>query len=413
MAYPTTISIDDFTVYGNAGPFLIGSARYACLKDSFGNLAVFRSDDAGVTWTEKDAAGAPLSDNYTPNATCTDGTKLYIVFSNGPNMVVSIFDTTSDTWGAMTVCSATVDALNSISICYRPSDANVIVGSQIPVAPSTQAAYFTFNTVSLAFTDWTLIGNAPNAVSQWFCYGVFRGLNRTVFYLAMDNAGAGTIRSVYQQCLTDGGALGVISLVDTTNDANASFFYAGNGSSASTIAIAWSKNSNSLDTIVLQAPIIDNDILVWSSRTVTADPSSLIWSVALAVGPAGTYCFIATFLPGGGPPSSIQYSLDAGAGFSPLVTLTSIIDLADINLWAGSLGIGSVGIIMSGSGIISTYYWELGATPAPPAVAIPPQVSFFSFPLSIDCCCPEDVACLKRSKNGKLYAFSKGPLALG
>lgn len=42
-----------------------------------------------------------------------------------------------------------------------------------------------------------------------------------------------------------------------------------------------------------------------------------------------------------------------------------------------------------------------------------PTITFFSFPMKIDCCCPgEDVACVPRSGDGQYYAVSKGALKL-
>lgn len=83
------------------GPFLVGAVEYAVLSDvnSF-NLEVYRSPDAGVTWTEMDAGNEPnaAAGNYHVELV---GTKLQIIYSdsNTAEAAYQEFDTTSNTWG--------------------------------------------------------------------------------------------------------------------------------------------------------------------------------------------------------------------------------------------------------------------------------------------------------------------------
>ncbi len=80
--------------------------------------------------------------------------------------------------------------------------------------------------------------------------------------------------------------------------------------------------------------------------------------------------------------------------------------------------IGSQGAIIvtadaSDTGAVGYLLFQ-GAAPAPPVNPIlsPLQLVIFPFPVSFDCCCPEDVACVKPSGDGNMYAFSKGPLRI-
>ncbi len=87
------------------GPFLVGAVEYAVLSDvnSF-NLEVYRSPDAGVTWTEMDAGNEPnaAAGNYHVELV---GTKLQIIYSGSATGLATYqeFDTVSNTWGAADV----------------------------------------------------------------------------------------------------------------------------------------------------------------------------------------------------------------------------------------------------------------------------------------------------------------------
>lgn len=55
--------------------------------------------------------------------------------------------------------------------------------------------------------------------------------------------------------------------------------------------------------------------------------------------------------------------------------------------------------------------------PAPPAglpISLAPTIIIFGFPMDDPCCkCPQGVACVKCSRNGKMYVPSKGNLTKG
>lgn len=409
MAFPILISANAFTTFGIPGPFLVGTARYVC-QQNFGNvLSMFKSIDGGLTWVEKDAAHAPISAGDSPQATCFDGVSKLFTVSTGSLLDVfqiSIFDTASDTWASNTTLAALAfPSGNSVGISYRP-DKTLVIATQILAG----ARYFTFDTVGL--TGSALIPCGLNDGAQWSSHACLRGFNRTIFYLASVN---GTVRTIYQQCLTDAGVLGAVGIIDTVNDADSSFVYDNANSSATKAAVCWAKDlaTNPDQTVIWQAPIINADLLVWTSQTISVGAANVVNQAGVAIGALGTYFFAAVLLPGPVPPTQILYALDTGAGFAANVILGNIGE-AISNVWGLGLESGNVGLVMTGTDpILASFYWETaGSAPPPPAPPIPLALVpvIFPFPWGPQCCdpCSNDVACIRPMDDGRVYLNSKG-----
>lgn len=411
MPFPIQISDHAFTTFGIPGPFLFGTARYACLEGFANVVSMYKSVDGGQTWNEMDAANAPISAGDSPQATCSDGVSKMFTVSTGTLLDVfqiSIFDTTTDKWLSSTPLPALqFPSGNSVAICYRP-DKTLVISTQINTLGVSFAKYFTFDTIGLTGSAYTAMG--INDGAEWSGHVAFRGIGRTHIILKRLS---GTQRTVYQQALTDGGALGACTIVDDINDADDSFLYDNGGANATTAAICWAKQTSLFDvTTILQAPIINANTLVWSSQTVSVGAGNTVNQAGVAVGALGVYFFAAVFLPGPVPPTQILYALDTGAGFAANVILGNI-DEEITNVWGEGLESGNVGLVMTGvTPVFGAFYWETAgsAPPVVPVVPLPLVPVFFPFPWGPQCCdpCSDDVACIRPMADGRIYLNAKG-----
>jgi hypothetical protein len=132
------------------GPFLVGSALYAMLSTAT-TLEVFKSVDAGITWTLQDAANEPTDANLNGGACCFDGVHtLWVAYCGaGENVLVATFDTSTDTW--TTGLGSSVDTPLQVYACVLRTDGTMFISTKTFSVTST-LGYLIFDTLALAFT---------------------------------------------------------------------------------------------------------------------------------------------------------------------------------------------------------------------------------------------------------------------
>jgi hypothetical protein len=115
MAYPYALNTDlelplDSTYNERTGPFFFGETRFGVFTDYVSNpqrLEVWKSENAGQTWTECDEGNHPeVVTPFTPSvfSADTDGTRIYIHFlhqGSHPSASVAVFDMSTEQWDAI------------------------------------------------------------------------------------------------------------------------------------------------------------------------------------------------------------------------------------------------------------------------------------------------------------------------
>src|SRR5271166_3448672 len=106
--FPSTVSADPsvFTKRNGCGPFEDGNNRYLVLinENPFPfTLAMYKSEDFGVTWIEQDSADEPVTlDNNLYWATQDKVHRiLYVVhWDNSSNLILEQYNLATDSWGS-------------------------------------------------------------------------------------------------------------------------------------------------------------------------------------------------------------------------------------------------------------------------------------------------------------------------
>ena len=422
-SFPNTISsggfLADMINHGWVGPWLVGSARYVLLDNQGSSVNMWKSIDAGVTWSVMDLAGSPLQGL---SASVLGGTKIYAAGNDetgNPNspLMLSIFDTVTDTWVSSTT-GPNLSAVTGrdITVFYRAFDNKLIIAGTpltLTIGGNPRTGYILFDVGTLTFSGWTRIGETGVSAQTWECNGILQGVGEVDFLLFSYGAGNAGTRAIWRQPLTDSGVLGVRVQVDTITDAGFTSITPYGFSDGITAVIVWVPTSLSPLAMTAWIGPVSTWGLVSSGLPAPGTEQTVDDVAAVQIG-GSTTVFYATTNSGNG---NFWTSKNSGSGFGLPVFLgtRAFWNSQPDDLWVNVLGGVAPPWGMVFSNISDgTFYWE-APSPAPPVtpIAIPIAFTVFPFPISFSCCCPDDVACLKPSKNGKMYAFSKGPLKAG
>jgi hypothetical protein len=167
---------------GRNGPTVVGSSLYLTGGDVntvLGLAQVYKSTDAGVTWSLMDGANGPgIFANFVQSVLDNDGVRIWVVFlDQNIFLSIAIFDTSTDTWGPVLGTPTSVNITGGVWISAEQDQAgNILVGGPFgatefitPFDTATaQFIVFTGGDWELFFRDFTQppdIAGAPHALS--------------------------------------------------------------------------------------------------------------------------------------------------------------------------------------------------------------------------------------------------------
>lgn len=424
MPFPDIITNVDAPNHGLPGPWLApNGARYVVLDNGGGGLDVWKSTDAGVTWNIMDPLGIPAQ---TITASILVGSIIYAVgnntFPTADRLMVSAFDTATDTWQSSTICgtASSADTGRFVSVQFRSLDSKLVIAGtplSLTIGGLLRTGYILFDTVGLTFGVWIRTGETGATPESWECVATIPGSGEQDFILvSYTDSGGGArsgTRSVWRQSLLDGGVLNPKVLIDTITDAGLTAVTPMAFSDGTNAVIVWAPtNLNPLAMTVWTGPV-STWALASQALNAPNTETSIDAVAAVQVGSTITIFLATTGLPftgnfwtATGPAGGLVAPVALGTIGPPSAFWNSQPD----SLWANVLGGAAPpwGIVIWNVAD-NTYYWEAAAGPGPaPSIVVPLQFTIFPFPARIDCgCCPEEVGCLHPSGNGKMYAFTK------
>lgn len=435
MAFP--ILVDKVSNYSNGvhsgqyGPFVVNpTTRYLVL---WGNnitqgtvtLGVFKSTDNGQTWNVQNEAGAPVASagtlGFIPNSASFDGTVIRVFFVDGNTLALKACDFTpgADTWGAVKNSGLTmVSVANTYEItsAYRSTDGKhcYVVTNGSVVAPSgDHVALCQFGTFD--GTTWAAqvglgnvdLGPSPGGVQLVTPQQMIESAAGVMQCLLNQSQASGpALNPLLLQGVSSAGATGMLRQLDTTapgTDTNLISGIAYNPISGK-VDIAYTNFNNAGVSDVVNIKVLEgasalNVVPVQIAEFATPGGVGVLGEqigMSVAVGILGIF-----------------WGEDDGTGNANFLdTFNEGLTTNFIgNTVNGPNNLDAVMFSATAFGLFwVSWYWEAAAPPPAPPAPPGPSLIIFPFPIEIDCCCPELVSCLKKSKDGNMYAFTKTPL---
>jgi len=414
--FPKTISLSDVPASnGYPGPFLAPNGFLYCLMTDGAALAVFKSSDDGLTWSIQDSLHAPTFGGGGNIAGCLGGSVIWAVSVDVTDSVeqVSSFDTLSDTWTGNYITANARSGNRLVAICLRPDGTLVICGNGATAFWSGdwwRTSYFLFDTSTFVATGWMANGLIGAGAIDWECDAILLGSGEVDFlFWSHDHTAPGGTRAIWRQPLLDSNTLGSLVMLDSITDAGSSPVTPGGFSDGATAVIAWVPT----DQAPLSVSVFSGPVFSWSlsSQVLLAPATEDGLDDIAVISAAGSFSvFLATHVNDGAI-GNWWVSLNAGVpnflGSVPLWNWTQD-SLSANSFLTGASPWG----IMFWDSTPQTLFWDLAGV-SPTTQIFPLQFIVFSFPAGPDCCDPcggEDVACIRPTKNGKLFATTKGIL---
>lgn len=373
MGFPNPIVVGNASASpGPSPPFQFGANLYQfLLNGTTHHVECYKSVDQGLTWTKKDGSNGPRTTSV--YATVTDGTLFWIAYEDDfvtNNINLHTFDPATDTWGTdFPTTNDGFGALTSAAIIFRVVDSSIIFAftpASLDIAGHVRCGYFTFNTVTHAFSAWIPFGQTDHVTpEQWNPYAIVQG-NGCVHLLMLetDNDGAGPNYSMRQQSLSDVDVLGAIQIIDTATTSSPSDFPCGWGDGIN-VMFGWTTDPVTCTVKTFKgvsglAPIAltEQDLSRGAGNLTTGDGLAILAK-------AGTFYALVLTINGTGINNFLTLFTDIGAGFDAGV-LQGSVAVAVISFfagrWANLLTFAAWGILLEAS----AYFWSAQAAPPPP-----------------------------------------------
>ncbi len=167
------------------------------------------------------------------------------------------------------------------------------------------------------------------------------------------------------------------------------------------------------------------DVPAFTVDTLALDPTYSDGGVSLAAG-AGTNYFLYACLDNANVTVVWRYRTSVGLGAWGVDNTLFTFDNSGVE-WIGNNAFNFISAFLAVAGklaitmpynangdvaLMGQGYFEPGAAPPVPVALFSPQIAqalIIPFPVGNPCCSPKQVGCVECSKDGNLYAISKGP----
>jgi hypothetical protein len=384
MPGPFLISTPGSIDVGQAGPFLIGTDLYTIVQGVpiSGAASMFKSTDAGATWTEQDPTHGPTGSN--PAITvCTDGSTIYAVYSVAGFMTVQLFDTVTGLWGLpITTTNAGSVISTSFPVYYRASDNTLIICGPVdafsPNIQNQRLGYFIFTIIGSSFTAWATCGGTEGIDnSDWIIQSILQGSGTETWFVyeqAPSLSSSVVPYNIVIQSL-NGGTLGALTTIDTQSGFSSDSFMLPGASDGSTIVFGWQKTGSG-DLTIWKAP---TSSMTFVSEVVIGN--IIDWT--LSVASAGIVLLVNSVVGGNTP--LLQY-VDPGSGFVAPVTLIVNVDVdAGVQNTASTISPFFGLVFHNGAG--GVYFLSPNLAPLPAMKFIAGGVGVVALPSSIGSLC--------------------------
>lgn len=238
MGFLNTVDTSGFRQNNKAGaqgPFTAANgARYTVATQPDVALGIFKSDDLGVTWNPLDAADNPVPNTRHFTACISnDGKTIYVLYvSTTPHYCVSLFDTTTDTWGATFesvdppgVIAGQIDLddqnTGSFTAVLRPDDTIVFLtatdydATNNIVIPGFNVFDTSGNTWGLAWIDlsYNIPGSGASAVNFVNAAVLLPGGIVQAFYESIPATNLTDLSTFLQQAINADNSLGTLATI--------------------------------------------------------------------------------------------------------------------------------------------------------------------------------------------------------
>jgi hypothetical protein len=234
--YPTVLGVLSAVMpeQQNYGPFVFGANRFVLgfrLADGF--ITVAKSADAGVSWSESDAAGAKAQ-TFPIFACCPDADYpvtplIHCVFLGaGSIWTHAAFNTSTETWGASTASVLGFTAGppspntndNAPFIAHRETDGFIVlfVASVLELVGAGnrwRCQYATFDPTLLAWSGYTQVGTVGGDAVNYLSNACVRGDGFTHFFYRFVPVSALVDMELRHVSLSDAGALAAAQTIVT------------------------------------------------------------------------------------------------------------------------------------------------------------------------------------------------------
>lgn len=399
------------------------------------HLRAFASNDNGVTWAEVDSGNALLLIATPANGTDTSNYSVAQDFNNQllyvinwstdatPVLQITKFNQATETWGATVKSTLSVlggaGQSNSINAsCFRPSDGSIWMSLNLgQVGGVFKDSVVKFAAGTLAATSKTIW---PALATVDFCQGIaLNPLDNTIAGIIADDT-SGVYNSFVIHTDDSISTPNPIPTISETSGNRSGVRCSSTGQVIFAVNKAFPKQTG-CQVVRYQSADVPASYTV---ETLIFSPTSPSGASPLSVMQAQGFSWVfytvidvvnntvgyayqkSSLVPGGWSAETTFFLFNNGtanglkfvAGFLPNAGATFI-----------SMQFPTAGSPTTDSGQV---YFEAGAAPPAIPVVVPLQLIIFPFPVRVDCCCPEDIACIKKSGDGKLYAASKGPLRI-
>jgi|SRR5271165_7242509 len=254
---PVVISTPNaLPTFSTLNPQPIGSSLYTVIfnRNSGSTLVVYKSNDAGATWSRMDQTHEPtVQAAMTPTWIYDGSSNLLIACSvgsaSGDPMQVQFYNVSTDTWGSMvnTTVEAPSESLPAFSIL--DSGVMVVVGNfdSLAFGSNVRAGYILINiSTGAALSSVVRCGETANTTDNWYPRQMLLASGLWFTFVQSPASGAGTQKLVVQNL---SGSLGSLVTVDTGSNSPSIGAMVCAFCDGSRAALAWSPQGTTVNVL--------------------------------------------------------------------------------------------------------------------------------------------------------------------